>query len=186
MTKKKNNLPAIPDEIIINKIYLIRDQKVMLDNDLAELYGVETKYLKRQVRRNIERFPEDFMFELTKEELENLRCQIGTSSWGGTRYLPMAFTELGVPQLSTVLKSEYAIMVNLQIMRVLNKIRKMLMDYKEILLKLEKIEKKLIKQDKKFDKHDEDIQLIFNVIKKLLTVPEKPRKQIGYKIKGKE
>ncbi|MHB1279172.1 MAG: ORF6N domain-containing protein [Bacteroidia bacterium] len=96
---------AIPEEVIMNKIYFIRGHKVMLDRDLAELYGVETKQLKRQVRRNAARFPEDFMFELTAEELQNLRSQIDTSSWGGTRYDPMAFTEQGVAMLSSVLNS---------------------------------------------------------------------------------
>ncbi|HEY8967557.1 MAG TPA: ORF6N domain-containing protein, partial [Puia sp.] len=90
----------VPDELVISKIYYIREQKVMLDRDLAELYGVETKQLKRQVRRNIDRFPDDFMFELNEDEFENLRCQIGTSNWGGDRYLPMAFTEQGVAMLS--------------------------------------------------------------------------------------
>ena len=101
-----NNKTNIPNEIITNKIYFIRGEKIMLDSDLATLYGVETKQLKRQVRRNIDRFPADFMFELTKEELENLRSQFGTSSWGGTRYFPMAFTEQGVAMLSSVLKSK--------------------------------------------------------------------------------
>ena len=108
-------LTIIPNEVISNKIYLIRSQKVMLDKDLAELYAVETKQLKRQVRRNIERFPEDFMFELTEIESEILRSQIGTSSWGGNRYIPMAFTEQGVAMLSSVLSSPTAIKVNIQI-----------------------------------------------------------------------
>lgn len=101
----------IPNETIVQKIILIRQQKIMLDSDLAQLYRVETKYLKRQVKRNIERFPNDFMFEPTPEEVENLRCQIGTSSWGGTRYTPMAFTEQGVAMLSSVLNSGIAIQV---------------------------------------------------------------------------
>ncbi len=107
----------VPIERIASRIYFIRDMKVMLDRDLAELYGVETKRLKEQVRRNIERFPEDFMFELTKEELINWRSQFATSSWGGARYLPMAFSEHGVLMLSSVLKSERAVQVNIQIMR---------------------------------------------------------------------
>ena len=126
----------ISDAVVINKIHVIRGEQVMLDSDLAELYGVETKYLKRQVRRNIERFPEDFMFELNKKELENLRSQIGTSSWGGTRYMPMVFTEIGIPQLSTVLNSKRAIMVNLQIMRVFAKMRRILLTHKDLFLKL--------------------------------------------------
>jgi len=103
----------IPIELIASKIYLIRGVKVMLDRDLAELYGVETKRLKEQVRRNIERFPEDFMFELTKDEINNLRSQFATSSWGGARYLPMAFSEHGVLMLSSVLNSERAVQVNI-------------------------------------------------------------------------
>ena len=103
----------LPEEVIINKIFLIRGNKVMFDRDLAELYGVETRRLKEQVRRNISRFPEDFMFYLTKEEFDNLRCQLGTSSWGGTRYKPMVFTEQGVAMLSSVLNSERAIQVNI-------------------------------------------------------------------------
>jgi len=113
-----NNHIAIPDEYMALKIYVIRGQKVMLDMDLAELYGVETKNLKRAVRRNIERFPEDFMFELSSNEFENLRCQTGTSRWESTRYAPMAFTEQGIAMLSSVLKSKQAIAVNIQIIRV--------------------------------------------------------------------
>jgi hypothetical protein len=103
----------VPIELIASKIYLIRGIKVMIDRDLAKLYGVETKRLKEQVRRNIERFPEDFMFELTKDETSNLRSQFATSSWGGARYLPMAFSEHGVLMLSSVLNSERAIQVNI-------------------------------------------------------------------------
>ena len=132
---------AIPDEVVLNKIYLIREQKVMLDMDLAELYGVETKQLKRAVRRNSDRFPEDFMFELDKEELEILRSQIGTSSWGGVRYAPMAFTEQGVAMLSSVLNSERAVQVNIHIIRVFTRVREMLLTHKDVLLKLEQIGK---------------------------------------------
>ena len=112
-----NDKIIIPDEIIGSKIFVIRNQKVMLDKDLAELYQVETKQLKRQARRNIERFPEDFMFELTQEEFDNLRSHFGTSSWGGVRYVPMAFTEQGVAMLSSVLNNPTAIKVNIQIIR---------------------------------------------------------------------
>ena len=123
----KNNLqqPILHDQAITNKIYFIRGQKVMLDRDLAELYRVETKYLKRQVRRNILRFPPDFMFELTKEKFENWRRQFGTSNSEkmGLRHLPFAFTETGVAQLSSVLNSEYAIHIHNQIMRVFIKMR---------------------------------------------------------------
>ena len=108
----------IPEKEIARRILIIRDEQVMLDRDLAEMYGVETKYLKRQVRRNIRRFPEDFMFELNSKELLDLRCQFGTSRWGGSRYIPMVFTEQGVAQLSSVLSSERAIDVNIQIIRI--------------------------------------------------------------------
>jgi phage regulator Rha-like protein len=131
---KSTKTVNIHDELIMNNIYLIRGQKVMLDQDLAKLYQVETKQLKRQVKRNISRFPDDFMFEITKEELQILRNQIGTSSrtvektgWGGTRYLPYAFTEQGVSMLSSVLNSETAIRVNIQIIRVFTKMRELLM-----------------------------------------------------------
>lgn len=113
-----NTLPIISDAIVVNKIYLIRGQKVMLDNDLAELYGVETKRLNEQVRRNIERFPEDFMFQLAENEWEILRSQIATSRWGGRRKLPSVFTEHGVLMLSSVLNSRQAVQVNIQVVRV--------------------------------------------------------------------
>ena len=123
----------VPDQVVMSKIYLIRDQKVMLDMDLAELYQVETKQLKRQVRRNIDRFPKDFMFELTKEEFTILRSQFGTSSWGGVRYAPMAFTEQGVAMLSSVLNSKTAIRVNIQIIRIFTKMRELILSHKDIL-----------------------------------------------------
>ena len=157
----------ITDELVINKIYLIRGQKVMLDKDLAELYGVETKHLKRQVKRNQARFPEDFMFKLSSVEFNNLRSQIGTSSWGGIRYTPYAFTELGVSMLSGVLNSETAIRVHIQIIRVFAKMKELLLTHKDILLQLEKIEKKLTG-------HDEDIALIFQYLKQLLNPPQPP------------
>ncbi len=169
----------ISDAVVINKIHVIRGEQVMLDNDLAELYGVETKYLKRQVRRNAERFPEDFMFELTKQEYDSLRSQIGTLKRGEhTKYLPYVFTEIGIPQLSTVLNSKRAIMVNLQIMRVFAKMRRILLTHKDLFLKLELMEKKLIGQDEK-------IELIFNYLKQFIHEQETPRKKIGYKI-GKD
>ena len=135
MAKAKKSLILV-EEKIVKKIYLIRGKKVMLDFDLSEMYSVETKQLKRQVKRNIERFPEDFMFELTRQEFENLRSQIGTSSWGGTRYMPMSFTEQGVAMLSSVLNSHTAIEVNIQIIRVFSKMRELLLTNKDILLKL--------------------------------------------------
>ena len=164
----------LPDEIITSKIYLIRDEKVMLDFDLAELYNVETKNLNRAVKRNINRFPEDFMFQLTKQEVTNLRFQIGTSSWGGQRYLPYAFTEQGVAMLSSVLNSDRAIAVNIQIIRIFTRMRKLMLTHKAILLKLEQMEKG-------FESHDKKVILIFEYLKQLLTQPVKERKQIGFK-----
>ncbi len=171
----------LPDEVIESKIYFIRNQKVMLDRDLAELYGVETKYLKRQVKRNVVRFPDDFMFELTKEEFEDWRRQFVTSKEDrlGLRYAPYAFTEDGVSQLSTVLKSERAIKVNLQIIRLFSRMRRLLLTNQEILKKLEEIERKTIE-------HDEKILLIFEYLKQLEQTKQeeleyKPRKRIGFK-----
>ncbi|MDP3914183.1 MAG: ORF6N domain-containing protein [Bacteroidota bacterium] len=175
----ENNIIVIPEEVIMSKIYLIGDQKVMLDNDLAELYGVETKQLKRAVRRNIKRFPEDFMFELSETEFSNLRSQFGTSSWGGIRYAPMAFTEQGVAMLSSVLSSERAITVNILIIRIFTKMRAILSTHNEILQKLEQLEKKDIEQDDK-------IMLIFEYLKqfeqiKQQELEQKNRIRIGYK-----
>ena len=125
MANSDNNT-MIPDEVIMKKIYLLRESKVMLDRDLAELYEIETKQLKRAVRRNISRFPDDFMFELSPEEINNLRNQFGTSSWGGSRYVPMAFTEHGVIMLASVLNSERAIQVNIQIVRMFTRMHEIL------------------------------------------------------------
>ncbi len=131
----------IPIDRIKGLIYLIRGEKVMLDRDIAALYGVETGQLKRAVRRNIERFPADFMFVLSEEEFDNLRCQIDTSSWGGTRYMPMAFTEQGVAMLSSVLRSERAVKMNIAIMRAFVALRKMIADYDNLEKRLEKLER---------------------------------------------
>ena len=122
----------LSEETIANKIYFIRNQKVMLDRDLAILYGIETKVLNQAVKRNMSRFPEDFMFQLTEIEFQNLKSQIVTSSWGGSRKLPSAFTEHGVLMLSSVLKSDKAIQVNIQIMRIFTKVRQMLLDTTEL------------------------------------------------------
>ncbi|MCD6178746.1 MAG: ORF6N domain-containing protein, partial [Bacteroidales bacterium] len=142
MTKDKIQ-SIIPDEIVMNKIYFIRDQKVMLYRDLAELYGVLTGNLNKAVKRNIKRFPEDFMFRLTKEEFDNLIFQFGTSSWGGSRNLPYAFTEQGVAMLSGILNSERAINVNIQIMRIFTRVRQLLTDNLSVKLEIEEIKKKL-------------------------------------------
>jgi hypothetical protein len=137
---KTNKQLMIPDELVMNKIYVIRGKKVMLDEDLAELYQVETKRLNEQARRNIDRFPDDFMFRLIQKEFENLKTQIATSSWGGRCKLPLAFTEQGVSMLSGVLNSETAIRVHIQIIRVFGRMRELLLTHKDILLQLEKIE----------------------------------------------
>jgi len=148
----------------------------MLDFDLAELYGVQTKSLKQTVRRNIDRFPSDFMFVFTYQELANLRSQIVTSSsrqWGGTRYRPMAFTEQGVAMLSSVLRSKRAVQVNIEIMRAFVRLREMLSTHKELALKLAELEDRL-------GEHDEQIQLIFEAIHQLMSPPDKPSKKIGF------
>jgi len=173
---KRNSNSILPDEIITSKIYLIRDKKVMLDHDLAKLYKVETKVLKQAVRRNIKRFPIDFMFELTNQEFSILRSQFVTSSWGGSRYVPMAFTEQGVAMLSSVLNSDHAIMVNIQIMRVFSRIREMLTDNLSVRLEIEEIKKQL-------GNHDKNIELVFSYLDELIEKHEnpKPRKAIGFK-----
>ena len=181
---EQQKLSVIPDEVIASKIYLIRGQKVMLDRDLAELYETETKVLKQAVKRNIDIFPEHFMFQLTNQEFTILRSQTVTSSWGGQRYLPYVFTEHGVLQLASVLKSTRARRMSVRIIEVFVKMREMLATHKEILHKLEQIEKKDIEQDQK-------IMLIFEYLKQLEQAKQQeleqgPRKIIkGYR-KDKE
>ncbi|WP_108868903.1 ORF6N domain-containing protein [Aquimarina aquimarini] len=171
---------TIPNEIITSKIYLIRDQKVMLDRDLAELYGVETKRLKESVRRNTERFPEDFMFEMTKNEFQNWRTQFATSKTDqkGLRYAPFCFTEQGVTMLSCILNSKKAIEVNIRIIRVFTQIRQTLTDTLNVQLEIEEIKKKLTN-------HSKNIELVFDYLdelnKKLDTPEPNERKKIGYK-----
>jgi len=172
----------IPDELVINKIYIIRGQKVMLDRDLAELYAVTTSNLNLAVKRNKDRFPDDFMFQLTREEFQSLILQFAISKKagrGGIRKLPYAFTEQGVSMLSGVLNSETAIRVHIQIIRVFAKMRELMLTHKDILLQLEKIEKKLTG-------HDEDMQLIFKYLKQLLNPPQPPRQKIGFKRKDEK
>ena len=166
-------LTIIPDSRIENRIFFIRGKKVMLDRNLAELYGVETKFLNRAVKRNIERFPEHFMFQLSKEELASLRFHFGTSTRGGRRYLPYAFTENGVAMLSSVLNSERAIHVNIQIMRTFTKLREMLATHKELAHKLAEIERKI-------ERHDDEIKAVFDAIRGLMTPPEPKKKKIGF------
>ena len=176
----KQSQSIVPVELIEKKIYLIRGQKVMLDSDLAELYRVETKVLLQSVRRNINRFPSDFMFQLTKEEFDNLRTQIVTSSsWGGRRYLPYVFTELGVAMLSSVLRSDRAIQVNIAIMRAFVKLREILSTHKELAYKLAELERKI-------EGHDKEIKAIFEVITQLMNPPKKPKRRIGFQAKDSE
>ena len=176
---QEDRMLSLPDEVVIGKIHAIRGKKVMLDRDLAELYGVTTGNLNKAVLRNLARFPGDFMFQLTKEELENLLFQIGRSSWGGRRTPPRVFTEQGVAMLSGVLHSERAIKVNIHIMRVFTRMREMLVSHKEILRKLEDLERKDIEQDEK-------IRVILEYIKqlektKLDDVEFKDRPRIGFR-----
>lgn len=185
MSKKLKN--SIEDQEIIDCIRIIRGQRVMLDSDLAKMYGVPTKVLNQAIKRNITRFPPDFMFQLTAEEFKILKSQIVTSSsadgWGGIRKKPYAFTEQGVAMLSSVLNSETAVQVNIQIIRVYTRLRQFLLNNlnnEEIRNKIESIEKNLIKKD-------EEIQTIFKILKELL-VQEEPapaREPIGFKIPQK-
>ena len=180
--EKKETALAIPDEIIMSKIYFIRGHKVMLDADLAELYGVETKRLKEQVKRNIERFPKHYMFELTVKENEVLRSQITTSKRGEhSKYLPYAFTEHGVLQLSNVLKSKRAIAVSIKIIDVFVQLREILANHTELRLEVEKIKRKLDNQDK-------NMEIVFRYLDELLAKKENPtpRNQIGYTLPKKK
>lgn len=172
------NISVVSDELIINKIYLVRGQKIMIDRDLAELYGVETKRLKEAVRRNKARFPEDFMFEMNEEEFENWRTHFASSKKDrqGLRYAPFCFTEQGVTMLSCILNSERAISVNIRLIRIFARMREVLLAHKDILLKLEQLERKVTG-------HDEDIARIFECLKQLLHQPEQPRTRIGFKLK---
>lgn len=173
----ETNGSLVPDEIIMNKIYYIRGQKVMLDSDLAELYGVETRRLNEQVARNADRFPEDFMFRLNENEFESLMSQFATSKRGGRRKLPYMFTEHGVLMLSSILNSKQAIQVNIQVMRIFTRIRQMFVDNTEIRLEIEKIKNKLDNQDK-------NMEIVFKYLDELLEKQERPnppRKRIGYK-----
>lgn len=183
---KQDTQITIPDEVVMSKIYVIRGVNVMIDRDLADLYGVETKYLKRQVKRNMIRFPADFMFELTDQEFKEWRSQFVTSNNDrmGLRYAPYAFTEDGVAQLSTVLNSERAIKVNLQIIRMFSKLRRLTLTHKDILHKLEELERNDIE-------HDRKIELIFEYLRQLeeykhLEMEQKNRKRIGFRTTGRD
>ena len=165
MSKSKHIPIAIfvSHETIERKIYLIREKKVMFGQDLASLYGVQTKVLNRAVKRNTDRFPDDFMFALTSKEVTDLRCQIGTSNWGGRRYPPYAFTEHGILMLSSILNSERAVQVNIQIMRAFVKQREILSEHKDLKTRLDDLEKK----------YDHQFQVVFKAVKALLD--DKPK-----------
>lgn len=169
-----NSKSLIPNERIIQRIYLIRNEKVMLDFHLAELFGVETKVLKQSVKRNMARFPDDFMFEVSQEEWTNLRSQFVTSSWGGTRYKPFAFTEQGVAMLSSILKSKRAVDVNIAIIRTFVLLRSIASNYSEIMKRLNQLE----------EKYEGRFKEIFKAINYLIDPPDKNRRQIGFKRKS--
>jgi hypothetical protein len=175
---EKEQSILVPDDVILNKIYVIRGLKVMIDRDLADLYHVKTKALKQAVRRNITRFPADFMFEMTEEEFTIWRSQIVTSKSDitGLRYAPFCFTEQGVTMLSCILNSLHAIEVNISIIRVFTHMREMLLTHKDILLKLEQFEHQLIQ-------NGEDINIIFEALRQLLNAPNPPLQRIGYRRK---
>lgn len=165
----------VPVELIERKIYLIRGQKVMLDSDLAELYGITTKVLVQAVKRNLKRFPSDFMFVLTNQEVASLRSQIVTSKIGrgGRRYPPYAFTEQGVSMLSSVLNSDRAVEVNIQIMRTFVKLREIIASHKDLAKRLDDLEKK----------YDAQFRVVFDAIRRLMTPPEPDKKKIGFRVR---
>jgi hypothetical protein len=171
---KPPNLPAAQPvllEKVQRHILLVRGKKVMLDRHLAQLYGVSTSNLNKAVSRNIERFPSDFMFQLNQTEFENLKFHFGTSSWGGTRKRPRAFTEQGVAMLSSVLRSRRAVMVNIAIMRAFVQLRQMLKPHKELARKLDEMERK----------YDARFRVVFDAIRQLMEPPEPPRERIGFR-----
>ncbi len=170
---KKGIIPSIKIE---NKILHLRSNNIMIDNDLAELYGVETRVLVQAVKRNIDRFPKDFMFQLTKEEFKNLRSQSVTSNqWGGRRYPPFAFTEQGVAMLSSVLKSKKAVQVNIEIIRTFVKLRQLISTHEKLSRKLENLEKK----------YDNQFKVVFDAIRNLMTPPQITKRKIGFEKKRK-
>jgi DNA-binding PadR family transcriptional regulator len=169
-----SNASLIPIERVEQRIFLLRGQKVMLSPHLAELYGVAPKVLIQAIKRNIERFPSDFMFQLTQQELRNLKSQIVTSSWGGVRRAtPYAFTEQGVAMLSSVLRSKRAIQVNVEIMRSFVRWRRLLASHADLAAKLEELEKK----------YDAQFRVVFDAIRQLMSEPVRPRKQIGFSVR---
>ncbi|MBU6427119.1 ORF6N domain-containing protein [Patescibacteria group bacterium] len=175
-TIQEKKASVIPVESIVRRIYLIRGQKVMLDADLAEFYGVTTKYLNRAVFRNVGRFPQDFMFQLSREEYQSLRCQFGTSKIGrgGRRYYPFVFTEHGVMMLSSVLRSERAIQMNIFIVRAFIRIRELLVSNKELAYEVDKL-----KQEQKLQ--NRHINALYSILGKLIEEPVKKREPMGFR-----
>ncbi len=165
----------LPIERIESVILFLRGDRVILDTDIASLYGIETKTLVRAVKRNLDRFPRDFMFQLTPEELSNLRYQIGTSSWGGRRYLPYAFTEQGVAMLSGVLRSEQAVKVNVEIMRAFVRLRRILSEHADLARKLDDLEQR----------YDEQFRVVFDALRELMTPPDSQGRRIGFEQEGR-
>jgi phage regulator Rha-like protein len=177
MNSRKQKL--VSQGVIERKIYLIRGQKVVLDSDLARLYQVPTKSVNLAVKRNVSRFPKDFMFRLTKKEAESLRFQIETSNGrGGRRYLPYAFTEHGVAMLSSVLSSDRAVQMNIAIIRAFIKLRDILATHKELAQRLENLELK-------YQEHDHELQAVFEAIRQLLSTPDPPKRNIGFAAGGR-
>lgn len=172
-----SKLIQVPDEVIINKIYLIRDTKVMMDRDLAELFGIETKRLKEAVRRNLNRFPADFMFEMNAREMEQWRREqlLDSDDKQGLRHPPYCFTEPGVTMLACILNSDIAVEMNIRIIRVFTGMREMLISNKDILLKMKELEEEVVS-------NSADIRVLFEAMKQLLTTPKKEVRPIGYKV----
>ncbi len=187
-TKTRGKSVSVTDENVVNKIYLIRNKRVMLDSDLAELYGVETRVLNQAVKRNLARFPDDFMFVLKVREWQSLRSQFVTSnenedelSRGGRRFSPTVFTEQGVAMLSSILKSNTAIKVNIQIIRIFTRMRELLLTNKGILLRMEQLEKKMLRHGYTQKNQQKEIQYIFSILKELIHPQVKPIKRMGFK-----
>ena len=169
----KRHLPSTSVERIENCIYTVRDQRVMLDDDLSRIYGVKTKVLNQAVKRNADRFPEDFAFQLTRQEVANLRSQTVTSSYGGRRYLPWAFTEHGAIMAATVLSTPMAVCASVQVVRVFVRLRQLLVTNADLAQKLEELEKK----------YDAQFRVVFEAIRQLMAPPEPPKKSIGFHVK---
>lgn len=175
LTRSRQYEPLASPSLIESRIFIIRGHRVMMDRHLAEMYGVETRVLSRTVKRNIQRFPDDFMFQLTAEEWANLKCQFGTSRWGGDRRaLPRAFTEQGVAMLSGILNSRRAVQVNIEIMRAFVRLRRFLSANRDVSSRLEELERRVAS-------HDTEIRGIFEAIRQLMEPPEEPEKRIGFR-----